>query len=43
MVYANENKNSYLDRYSREKNVFHGVLEFDLDERTLFTLSLIHI
>jgi outer membrane receptor for ferric coprogen and ferric-rhodotorulic acid len=38
-VYANENKNSYLDRYSREKNVFHGVLEFDLDERTLFTLG----
>jgi outer membrane receptor for ferric coprogen and ferric-rhodotorulic acid len=39
VVYANENKNSYLDRYSREKNVFHGVLEFDLDERTLFTLG----
>ncbi|MBU1330990.1 MAG: TonB-dependent siderophore receptor [Gammaproteobacteria bacterium] len=38
-VYANENKNSYLDRYSREKNLFHGVLEFDLDERTLFTLG----
>ena len=39
VVYANENKNSYLDRYSREKNVFHGVLEFDLDDRTLFTLG----
>ncbi|AQZ35841.1 TonB-dependent receptor [Pseudomonas sp. LPH1] len=39
VVYANENKNSYLDRYSREKNVFHGVLEFDLDNRTVFTLG----
>ena len=39
LVYAHENKNSYLDRYSREKNVFHGVLEFDLSDRTLFTLG----
>ncbi len=39
VVYANENKNSYLDRYSREKNMFHGVLEFDLDDRTVFTLG----
>lgn len=39
VVYANENKNSYLDRYSREKNVFHGVLEFDLDDSTVFTLG----
>lgn len=39
VVYANENKNSYLDRYSREKNMFHGVVEFDLDDRTVFTLG----
>ena len=39
LVYANENKNSYLDRYSREKNVFHGVLDFDLDDSTVFTLG----
>ncbi|MGP0170427.1 TonB-dependent siderophore receptor [Pseudomonas sp. NCHU5208] len=39
LVYANENKNSYLDRYSREKNVFHGVLDFDLDADTVFTLG----
>lgn len=39
VVYANENKNSYLDRYSREKNMFHGVLEFDLDDSTVFTLG----
>lgn len=39
LVYANENKNSYLDRYSREKNVFHGVIEADLSDSTLFTLG----
>ncbi|MGQ7960243.1 TonB-dependent siderophore receptor [Pseudomonas sp. SP16.1] len=38
-VYAHENKNSYLDRYSREKNVFHGVLEFDLSDSTLFSIG----
>ena len=39
VVYANENGNSYLDRYSREKNLFHGVIEADLGENTLFTLG----
>lgn len=39
VVYANENGNSYLDRYSREKNLFHGVVEADLGENTLFTLG----
>jgi outer membrane receptor for ferric coprogen and ferric-rhodotorulic acid len=39
MVYANENKNSYLDRYSREKNIFHGVIEVDLAASTLFSLG----
>ena len=39
VVYANENKDSYLDRYSREKNIFHGVIEVDLDDSTLFTLG----
>ncbi|WP_372874457.1 TonB-dependent siderophore receptor [Pseudomonas sp.] len=39
MVYANENKNSYLDRYSREKNIFHGAIEVDLADSTLFTLG----
>ncbi len=39
MVYANENKNSYLDRYSREKNVFLAVVEVDLTDSTLFTLG----
>ncbi|MNF51152.1 Ferripyoverdine receptor precursor [compost metagenome] len=39
VVYAHENKNSYLDRYAREKNVFHGVLELDLNDSTLFTIG----
>ena len=39
VVYANENKNSYLDRYSREKNIFHGIVEADLSDSTLFTLG----
>ena len=39
VVYAHENKNSYLDRYAREKNVFHGVLEADLNDSTLFTIG----
>ncbi|MDP2242432.1 MAG: TonB-dependent siderophore receptor [Pseudomonas sp.] len=38
-VYAHEDKNSYLDRYSREKNIFHGVLEIDLSDETLFTIG----
>jgi outer membrane receptor for ferric coprogen and ferric-rhodotorulic acid len=38
-VYAHEDKNSYLDRYSREKNIFHGVLEIDLSDSTLFTIG----
>jgi outer membrane receptor for ferric coprogen and ferric-rhodotorulic acid len=38
-VYAHENKNSYLDRYSREANVFYGVLEADLTDDTLFALG----
>lgn len=39
LVYANETRNSYLDRYGREKNLFHGVVEADLGENTLFTLG----
>lgn len=38
-VYAHENKNSYLDRYSREVNVFYGVLEADLNPDTLFSVG----
>lgn len=39
MIYANENGNSYLDRYSREKNIFSGELAFDLSERDILTLG----
>lgn len=38
-VYAHENKNSYLDRYAREKHVFYGVIEADLSDDTLFSLG----
>jgi outer membrane receptor for ferric coprogen and ferric-rhodotorulic acid len=38
-VYAHENKNSYLDRYSREVNVFYGVLEADLNPDTVFSIG----
>ncbi|MFP6861687.1 TonB-dependent siderophore receptor, partial [Pseudomonas sp.] len=38
-VYAHENKNSYLDRYSREVNVFYGVLEADMNPDTLFSVG----
>lgn len=38
-VYAHENKNSYLDRYSREKHVFYGVIEADLREDTQLSVG----
>lgn len=38
-VYAHEKKNSYLDRYSREKHVFHGVVEADLRDDTLLSVG----
>ncbi len=40
LVGVQEDKDSYLDRYSRSKTVFYGVLEADLDDRT--TLALGH-
>lgn len=40
LVAALEDKDSYLDRYSQNKNLFYGVLEADLGERT--TISLGH-
>lgn len=39
LVYANETGNSYLDRYSREKNIFSGTLAFDLSERDTLTVG----
>lgn len=39
LVYAHEQKNSWLDRYGREKNVFLGVVEMDLDDATVLTLG----
>jgi outer membrane receptor for ferric coprogen and ferric-rhodotorulic acid len=39
MVYAYENGNSYLDHYSREKNVFAGTLAFDLTDSDTLTVG----
>jgi outer-membrane receptor for ferric coprogen and ferric-rhodotorulic acid len=34
LIAVNQNKNSYLDRYSTERNVVYGVIEADLTENT---------
>lgn len=34
LVVTNQNRNSYLDRYSNERNVAYGVIEADLTENT---------
>jgi len=39
MVGAYENKNSYLDRYEKERGLFYGVVEADITDNTLFTLG----
>lgn len=39
LVAANQTSNSYLDRYSTERNVLSGVLEFDLSDQTLLTVG----
>jgi len=39
LVAANQVSDSYLDRYSTERNVLHGVLEFDLSDKTLLTVG----
>jgi len=39
IVGAYENKNSYLDRYEKERGLFYGVVEADITDNTLFTLG----
>lgn len=39
VVAGYEDKHSYLDRYSNEKQMFYGVLEADLTDTTLLTLG----
>lgn len=39
VVAGYEDKGSYLDRYSNEKQMFYGVLEADLTDTTLLTLG----
>ena len=40
LVAVNQNKDSYLDRYSTDRNVFYGIMEADLTDSTLLTLGL---
>ncbi|MCU1727546.1 TonB-dependent siderophore receptor [Pseudomonas sp. 7P_10.2_Bac1] len=40
LIYANEVGNSYLDRYSREKNIFSGLLAFDLTDSDTVTVGV---
>ena len=39
LVAAHQNKNSYLDRYSAERNVAYGVIEADLTDNTSVALG----
>jgi outer membrane receptor for ferric coprogen and ferric-rhodotorulic acid len=39
LVLAAEDKDSYLDRYHLNKNIFYGVLEADVSDTTLLTLG----
>ena len=39
LIYANEVGNSYLDNYSREKNIFSGMLAFDLTDSDTLTVG----
>ena len=39
VIYANEVGNSYLDRYSQEKNIFSGMLAFDLSDDDTLTVG----
>jgi outer-membrane receptor for ferric coprogen and ferric-rhodotorulic acid len=39
LVAAHQNKDSYLDRYRNEKNVFYGVIEADITDNTSVTLG----
>jgi outer-membrane receptor for ferric coprogen and ferric-rhodotorulic acid len=39
LVAAHQNKDSYLDRYSNERNVVYGVLEADLTDNTSVALG----
>jgi len=34
IVLANQNRNSYLDRYSQERNVAYGIIEADITDKT---------
>lgn len=42
VVGAYDDKESYLDRYEKERGLFYGVVEADLTENTLLTLGYSH-
>ncbi|ADQ83638.1 TonB-dependent siderophore receptor [Methylovorus sp. MP688] len=39
IVLANQNRNSYLDRNSQERNLAYGIIEADITEKTTVTLG----
>ena len=39
-IYASDTGNSYLDRYSREKNILSGLLAFDLTDSDTLTVGI---
>lgn len=39
LVLVNQNQDSYLDRYSNERNVAYGIIEMDVSDSTLLTLG----
>jgi outer-membrane receptor for ferric coprogen and ferric-rhodotorulic acid len=39
IVLANQNRNSYLDRNSQERNVAYGIIEADITDKTTVTLG----
>lgn len=39
LIAASQDGNSYLDRYSTERNVLSGVIEMDLSEQTMLTVG----
>lgn len=39
LVLANQNRDSYLDRYSNERNVAYGIIEADIGDNTLLAFG----
>ena len=39
LVLANQNRNSYLNHYSQERNVVYGIIEADITDNTMLTFG----